>query len=176
MIGSPDAICSGAAPFAVTAAAAQVYPFAPCCSSVTSSLETPLVPPPPRNPPRPPPGIPPPVVVRPVPGCPVVPVPVCPGGVPIRPPGKPPPRPPPMPPIPAGPAVGIAPACAVLMVSREYAVGPASALNVSTAAAAIPARRAAVRCSLSSGNSNTRPAASTPVVSTTQRSQGCQVG
>src|SRR3954469_12870618 len=165
MIGSPDAICTGAAPFAVTAAAAQVYPFAPSCSSVTSSLETPLVPPPPRNPPTPPPGAPCGCPVVPVPFCPVVPVPfcpvvpvpfgpvvpvpVCPGGVPIRP--KPPPGPPPIRPIPpaaAGPAVGIAPVCAVLIVLAAYAVGPASALTARTVAATSPARRAAVRGSV----------------------------
>ena len=64
----------------------------------------------------------------------------------------------------------------MLIVDSEYAVGPASALTVSSAPANSPARRAAVRCSFSSGSNTSAPAAITPVSRTTHRNHGCHVG
>src|SRR6266540_3277708 len=123
------------------------------------------------------PVVPLPVVPLPVaPGTPVVPFAVCPGGVPIRPPKPPPPGPPPIPPTPAGPADGSAPECAELIVATEYAAGPVSALTASSAPAKTPARRAAVRCSFSSGRIIRTPAPRTPVSRTSHRSHGCQEG
>src|SRR6185437_6030786 len=130
----------GAADCEPTVAAIHLYCPASCSSSLTSALLTWVLPdrPPIGTPPRPPVPRVPPVPVPggppwvPVPAPAPVPVPVRPAGPgkppPGPPPGKPPPPPPgpPNPPATVGPALGIAPVCVVLAVSREYASGPPS--------------------------------------------------
>src|SRR5436305_375120 len=97
-------------------------------------------------------------------------------GKPPRPPG-PPPGPPPKP-AEAGPALGIAPVCAVPAVSSAYAVGPASPATRARPSGAVasasrarrdpgPAARRAMAGPASTLLASTRPAAAAPAASTT---------